>query len=252
MCHLLSSSDHDKQASPPSRINLNLKGVCVIRNRFLALAVMMFLPFQVHAFSESVKQHVQTIQAKVNLKGSAFGVREAKEIWDKMEEDVLVALKKTNKEEVLNKEFAKVDFTVIERKGTEIDPIELGNVEAKFHDLGGGAVLVVLNHDNGMRPWNTFRVYEKKGDGYEKSLALDDVSGPWSQDKLANGIIQIQKQGGGLNGKFSSFHLLAGSHSNRSQIAWNKGKPAYWYPEVDYFMKGDKKVSGRGPGEAIQ
>lgn len=207
------------------------------------MILVFVIPVRGYGFSDEFKNYMTSFQTRIMLRGTALTEKDLRDSWKKFDEEIVPLLSRNETSPI------RASFSIVEKQGTEIEPIELGSAEVKFLNLRDGSKpvwLAILINDMGSTVATTFHVFLKNGDQFERTLVLEEAKGPWSSEKLAHATIQIQKM---KEGKFSSFHMMPGQ--NRSQIVWDNLQPALWCPEVDYHMVGPNKVTGRGPCEGI-
>ncbi len=230
-----------------------------------ALAGLLISPVTSAAFSDGFKKTMTDVQTKIMLNNQKFTPADVKAWWDAYDKEVIALLsgyagEKKLMQEELNKQTVPVELMVTERKGTEVEDIELGKVSAQLYQIDGKTWLAVLNNKmhagSTPLPFSTVRFYQQSDATYQRIAALDEVSGPWDKDKLQFGTVQYQPMGkkkGAL--QFATFHIWpvkSGDRPNRSQIIWQyKGQPKALLivPEVDWHKNSDGSIT-EGHGEA--
>lgn len=215
----------------------------------ISVLITLTLSARVDAFSEEFKREMTDIQRRVMLNGEQFSIEDARQLWSRYDDEIIGLLSRSEmiSEEELNLETQKMALMVTEKKGTEIEPIELGDIAAQFQQLDtkGEIWLVVLHNGmyQGSTPlsFSTFRVYKRNDGSFTKTAALEDVKGKWNQNQIESGIIQIQNLGGSRKRvKFATYHTppkrSGEPRPNRSKIVWEYGrklKAVKYVPKVD-------------------
>lgn len=254
-----------------------------MKQSFLFIVVLaLLLPLQVQAFSENFKKEVGQIQFHVMSRGGPMTVQEMEQTWKKFDEEILSLLNQPEKstEQALNKEGAKAELSLVERYGKEMEEIELGSVQANFFSMGTPKTkkgissspiwLVVLTSEMGNVIASTFHLYQESdkesGGQYQLMAAFENMKGPWETEKLLTTVLQVQRLPDRFRKgvfQFATYYqpFRTGSQAsnyeglNRSQILWefrdSSLKPLLWFPEVDWHIKEDKKVIGRGPAISL-
>ena len=218
-------------------------------------------------FSDGLLSHLLTLDHNVLTKGKTLSLKEVHDIWDRMDQETFTALnaldskmKASDSEKKLNEAFQWKKIIEMDKKGEEIEEMELGAIEIKFFSLGNHEWLAQYYHGVGISPTSTFRIFKKDKTGYQIKYKMEDVLP--NKEPLAaieQSALQIQilpKPPESVTVRFSTIHQgpARGSRSNRSQIVWEKErelKPVYWYPQVDWHTVEEKIVEGRGPGEPL-
>lgn len=240
---------------------------------FLAIAVVLtgFLLSSTTsaAFSEGFRKAMTDVQTKIMLKGETFGPEDVKNWWSKYDEEVVALLAgytgdRKLMEAELNKQTEPVELMVTEKKGTEIEDIELGKIGAQLHQIDPKTKLWLAILSNKMfsgsnpLPFSTIHFYKETDGKFLRVGALDEMSGPWDQEKIQFSSIQYQPMGKKKGAfQFATFHVWptkAGDKPNRSQIVWqfkNEPKVVLIVPEVDWHTLPDGTVA-QGRGEAYE
>lgn len=233
-----------------------------------ALAVILtglcISPVTSAAFSDGFTKTMTGVQTKIMLNGEKFTPAQVKAWWDAYDQEIISILSNAKKpsEEELNKQTAPVELSMTDRKGTEIDDIELGKVGVEFHKLDGTGKTWLAILSNKMYagstplPFGTVRFYKEIDGKYQRIGALDEMNGPWDKDKIQFSTVQYQPMGvkkGAL--QFATFHqwpTKSGDKPNRTQIIWefkDEPKPVTLVPEVDWHKNADGTIA-QGHGDA--
>jgi len=231
----------------------------------IALAFLAVSPVTSAAFSDGFKKTMTDVQTKIMLNNQKFTPADVKAWWNAYDKEVIALLsgyagEKKLMQEELNKQTVPVELMVTERKGTEVEDIELGKVSAQLYQIDGKTWLAVLNNKmhagSTPLPFSTVRFYQQSDGTYQRVAALDEVDGPWDKDKIQFGTVQYQPMGkkkGAL--QFATFHIWpvkSGDKPNRSQIIWqykDQPKAVLIVPEVDWHKNADGTIA-EGHGEA--
>ena len=216
-----------------------------------------------HAFSDGFKQTMTDVQTRVMVKGDKVSPADLKQWWSKYDDEVIAILSNAKKpvEDDLNKETEAVELNETEKKGTEIDDIELGKIGVSFHklDTAGKLWLAVLTNSmysgSTPLPYSTIHFYKEVDGKFQRVGALDEMTGPWDKDKIQFSTVQFQPMGTSKGAiKFATFHAWpvkgANAKPNRSQMIWefkDAPKITLIVPEVDWHTDGaGNVVPGRG------
>ncbi len=217
------------------------------------------------AYSESFKKSMSDVQSKILLQSQPYSAEEARKTWDLYDGEIITALAASRDEIALNQSLGMLSLSVVEKKGKEIEEIELGRAGITFSkaDEAGKLWIVSLLNDLNGNSVGTFHVYRENGGKFAKVAAMEDVtnpSNPWNRDDIMASTVQVQLMGPGEKGslKFASFHSMKpkAGKPNRVGIVWElrKGdvlKATQFVPEVDWHQEGGQVLPGPGLGVDI-
>lgn len=209
------------------------------------------------AFSPAFVNFATNLQAKTLLDGQPFEDKELAQCWDRFDTEILRALNNTEDrtEEPLNKKFAWKQLEKIEKRGTEIESIELGAIEAKFYPMNNTpeSWLVTYYFGYGVTPASTFRIFKKEGGQFTRAYSFEKDTTVPDRAKLQWSTLQIQTLTDTKGARqFNSFHMAkqGGSKMNRNQIdwEWNGGslvplrrRLADWHEEKGKLLPGPSR-----------
>lgn len=239
-----------------------------VLSAFAVLSTLLCVsPVTSAAFSEGFKKTMTEVQNKIMLQGQKFAPADVKAWWDAYDKEIIALLTnysgdKKQMEIELNKETLPIELMVTEKKGTEIEDIELGKISVELRQIDPGKNLWLGMLNNRMfagstpLPFSTVRYYKGVDGKFERVAALDEMNGPWDKDKIQFSSIQYQPMGkkkGAI--QFATFHAWptkSGEKANRSQIIWelrDTPKAVLIIPEVDWHTNADG-TTAVGHGEA--